>query len=185
MKNKIGQYFIDFIFYQIHFLKRFNADPHPGNFLVTPNQELVALDFGCMKTIPDKFYKSYFSIASPEIRNNEEKMNQTLIDLDLIRENDTEEDKAFFKNFTFTIIDLFLEPLQGDTFHFGDKKFAKKLFEFGNEMSGNKEFRKPKAMRGNRDAIFLHRTFFGMYSILFQLDATVKVDKRFMEWIKE
>lgn len=185
IKDRIGQYFIDFVFYQIHFLKRFNADPHPGNFLVTPDKKLVALDFGCMKTIPTDFYKTYFSIASPEVRNNPEKLNETLIKLDLIRPEDSDEDKEFFKNFVSTVIDIFLEPLQGDTFYFADKTFAKKLHKFGNELSANKEFRKPKAMRGNRDAIFLHRTFFGMYSILFQLNATVKVDKRFMEWIRE
>lgn len=184
IRNKIGQYFIDFIFYQIHFLKRFNADPHPGNFLVSPDLKLIALDFGCMKTIPEKFYKTYFSIASPEIRNDDERLNQILMELDVIRPEDSEEDKAFFKNFISTVIDIFLEPLQSDSFYFGDKEFAKKLNRFGNDIAGNKEFRKPKAMRGNRDAIFLHRTFFGMYSILFQLDATVKVDKRFIEWVK-
>jgi predicted unusual protein kinase regulating ubiquinone biosynthesis (AarF/ABC1/UbiB family) len=50
--NKVGQALWDFYMYQIHILKKVHADPHPGNFLVNDNNELVALDFGCMKQIP-------------------------------------------------------------------------------------------------------------------------------------
>jgi ubiquinone biosynthesis protein len=32
----------------------FQADPHPGNFLVTARRELVLLDFGCMQPLADK-----------------------------------------------------------------------------------------------------------------------------------
>jgi predicted unusual protein kinase regulating ubiquinone biosynthesis (AarF/ABC1/UbiB family) len=53
--NKVGQALWDFYMYQIHILKKVHADPHPGNFLVNDNNELVALDFGCMKQIPTDF----------------------------------------------------------------------------------------------------------------------------------
>jgi predicted unusual protein kinase regulating ubiquinone biosynthesis (AarF/ABC1/UbiB family) len=52
--NKVGQALWDFYMYQIHILKKVHADPHPGN-LVNDNNELVALDFGCMKQIPTDF----------------------------------------------------------------------------------------------------------------------------------
>src|SRR5690606_30272932 len=64
--NKLGQALWDFYMYQIHVLKKVHADPHPGNFLVNEDHNLVALDFGCMKAIPDDFYVPYFELATPE-----------------------------------------------------------------------------------------------------------------------
>ena len=37
----------------MHILKSVHADPHPGNFLITEKGELVAIDFGCIKEIPE------------------------------------------------------------------------------------------------------------------------------------
>ena len=61
--NKLGQALWDFYMYQIHRLKKVHADPHPGNFLISENSELIAIDFGCMKTIPNEFYIPYFELA--------------------------------------------------------------------------------------------------------------------------
>ena len=49
--NTLGQALWDFFMFQIHDLKKVHADPHPGNFLVNKKGALIALDFGCMKTI--------------------------------------------------------------------------------------------------------------------------------------
>ena len=63
--NKLGQALWDFYMFQIHKLKKVHADPHPGNFLVSEEGQLIALDFGCIKTIPDEFYKPYFELNKP------------------------------------------------------------------------------------------------------------------------
>jgi predicted unusual protein kinase regulating ubiquinone biosynthesis (AarF/ABC1/UbiB family) len=46
--DKIGQSLWDFYMYQIHHLRQVHADPHPGNFLIDNENNLVAIDFGCM-----------------------------------------------------------------------------------------------------------------------------------------
>ena len=68
--NKIGQALWDFYMYQIHFLKKVHADPHPGNFMVNDENQLIALDFGCMKKIPNDFYIPYFQLIDKNIINN-------------------------------------------------------------------------------------------------------------------
>ena len=71
--------------------------------------------------------------------------------------------------------------MKSETFYFGDRDFYNQLQTHGEEIMSNKEFRKPSAMRGSRHAIYLHRAFFGLYSILFKLNATVNIDRRFID----
>jgi predicted unusual protein kinase regulating ubiquinone biosynthesis (AarF/ABC1/UbiB family) len=180
-KDALGQSLVDFVFHQIHTLKRFHADPHPGNFLVTKDNQLVVLDFGCMKSISAGFYKNYFSIAKPEIQKNPEALEQLLLKLDIIRPNDTQEEKMFFYQTAKKVIDIIVEPLKHDMFYYGDEAYTNLLNEQGHTLAQDKNLRKPNALRGSRDAIFLHRTFFGMYAILYKLNATVRMDKQFLE----
>ena len=66
LSNTLGQALWDFYMYQVHVLKKVHADPHPGNFLISKDGDLIALDFGCMKEIPDNFYHSYFQIFNKD-----------------------------------------------------------------------------------------------------------------------
>lgn len=49
---------------QILELGSFQADPHPGNLLVTPEDELVILDFGCAAELSDEIRLAYLSLLS-------------------------------------------------------------------------------------------------------------------------
>ena len=69
--HRLGQTLWDFYMFQMHGLRKVQADPHPGNFLVDPSGNLVAIDFGCVKEVPDDFYEPYFQLASVENLNNE------------------------------------------------------------------------------------------------------------------
>ncbi|MCC6570644.1 MAG: phosphotransferase [Chitinophagales bacterium] len=183
-RNKVGQALLDFLHNSIHRLQRFHADPHPGNFLVTKDAELVVLDFGCVKTIPKDFYIHYFALAKDDIFNDETKLRTCLEHLDMLRKGDTpEQDKLFFDTAVRAIQNI-SKPMKSDTFYFGDKDFYEQLQAQGEEIMQNKEFRKPSAMRGSRHAIYLHRAFFGLYSILYKLDATLKIDRHFFDDIQ-
>jgi predicted unusual protein kinase regulating ubiquinone biosynthesis (AarF/ABC1/UbiB family) len=60
--NKIGQALWDFYMFQMHELKAVHADPHPGKLFIDENDNLVAIDFGCVKEVPEDFYKPYFEL---------------------------------------------------------------------------------------------------------------------------
>jgi len=51
------------------------------------------------------------------------------------------------------------------------------MFTLAEKYKGNKEMRKANAARGERDVIYLNRTFFGLYSILSKLNAKIKISK--------
>ncbi|MBT8285038.1 MAG: AarF/ABC1/UbiB kinase family protein, partial [Flavobacteriaceae bacterium] len=65
--NQLGQTLWDFYMYQMHGLRKVHADPHPGNFLISEDHRLIAIDFGCIKEVPDEFYIPYFELAQREV----------------------------------------------------------------------------------------------------------------------
>ncbi|MFN8237098.1 MAG: AarF/UbiB family protein [Chitinophagales bacterium] len=180
-KNQVGQALLDFLHTSIHVHRRFHADPHPGNFLVTKDNKLVVLDFGCVKTLPEDFYNYYFALAKDDVFNDPRKLRICLEGLDMLRKEDTEEVERLFYETAVRAIQNMSKPMKSDVFYFGDKAFYDELQAHGEEIMGNKNFRKPSAMRGSRHAIYLHRAFFGLYSILFKLNATVNIDRRFLD----
>lgn len=180
-KNKIAQALLDFLHTSIHEHQRFHADPHPGNFLVTDDCKLVVLDFGCVKTLPKDFYNFYFSLVRDDVFNDENKLRKCLIGLDMLRATDTRETESLFFNTAVRAIQNMSKPMKSEVFYFGDIKFYEELQKHGEEIFKNKDFRKPSAMRGSKDAIYLHRAFYGLYSILYKLNATVNIDRRFID----
>ncbi len=59
----------------------FQADPHPGNLLVTPDNQLVLLDFGCTMTLSEPFREGYFNVLGAALMGERETMARELIDM--------------------------------------------------------------------------------------------------------
>lgn len=169
--NKLGQALWDFYMFQIHKLKKVHADPHPGNFLVSKNGELIALDFGCMKTIPNEFYVPYFELAEPKNISNPKYFVQKLYELEILREDDSKEEIAFFTEMFHELLSLFTQPFHVETFDFSDSDFFGKIAELGQRYSKNTELRKMNGNRGSKHFIYINRTFFGLYNLMFDLKA--------------
>ncbi len=109
--NKIGQTLWDFYMYQMHILKQVHADPHPGNFLISENKELLVIDFGCIKEIPNDFYKPYFELAKKENLNNPEIFKEKLYQLEILRTDDSPKELEFFTQLFYELLELFTRPL--------------------------------------------------------------------------
>lgn len=183
-RNYIGQLLMDFMHEQIHTHRRFHADLHPGNFLVTPDFKLGVLDFGCMKSLPDDFYNDYFSLIKDEVRNNEEKLREVLYRLDMLRKTDTPEDDKMFFDITVKSIDIISSPMKSEVFDFGDKSFYNALQEHGESLFNNKSLKNSNAMRGSKHGIYLHRAFYGLFAILHKMEAKVNVNQDFAAQIE-
>ena len=171
LSNQLGQALWDFYMYQIHILKKVHADPHPGNFLVHKNGQLIALDFGCMKTIPQEFYTPYFELAEKENITNRDLFVKKLYELEILRPDDKPNEVKFFTEMFHEMLSLFTQPLQAETFDFSDGVFFGKIAELGERYSKNTELRKMNANRGSKHFIYINRTFFGLYNLMFDLKA--------------
>ena len=169
--NILGQALWDFYMYQMHSLKKVHADPHPGNFLVTKENKLVVLDFGCMKEIPESFYKPYFELAEKSSIENEALFKKRLYDLEILRKDDSEKEVAFFTAMFREMLSLFAQPFHRDTFDFSDTKFFSQISDLGERYSKNTELRKMNGNRGSKHFIYINRTFFGLYNLMHDLKA--------------
>lgn len=171
LSNQIGQALWDFYMFQMHNLKKVHADPHPGNFLVTKEGKMVALDFGCMKIIPESFYVPYFQLAKPENINNKEFFKEKLFELEILRADDTEEEIVFFSQMFHELLSLFTQPFHVETFDFSDEEFFGQITELGQRYSKSTELKKMNGNRGSEHFIYINRTFFGLYNLMFDLKA--------------
>jgi predicted unusual protein kinase regulating ubiquinone biosynthesis (AarF/ABC1/UbiB family) len=169
--NKLGQALWDFYMYQIHNLKKVHADPHPGNFLVSKKGELIALDFGCMKTIPMAFYTPYFELAKKENIKNKAYFTDKLYELEILRNDDNQAELEFFTAMFHDMLSLFTQPFHEDTFDFSDGEFFGKIAKLGERYSKSTDLKKMNGNRGSKHFIYINRTFFGLYNLMFDLKA--------------
>ena len=171
LSNKLGQALWDFYMFQMHVLKKVHADPHPGNFLISKDGKLIALDFGCMKAVPDDFYIPYFELAKRENIENPELFKEKLYELEILREDDSKEEIQFFSELFHEMLSLFTQPFNQETFDFSDANFFGKIAQLGEKYSKNTEIRKMNGNRGSKHFIYINRTFFGLYNLMFDLKA--------------
>jgi predicted unusual protein kinase regulating ubiquinone biosynthesis (AarF/ABC1/UbiB family) len=181
-KNKIGQSLWDFYHHQVHNLQQVHADPHPGNFIITKDNQLGIIDFGCVKILPEDFYNGYFSLIKRDLLIKEEELNQIFYNLEFISDKDTEEEKVYFKGVFKEMISLLGKPFHVDAFDFADDAYFEQIFQLGDRISNDKMFKKSRQARGSRHGLYINRTYFGLYNLLNQLQANIKTTKP--QWLE-
>jgi len=174
--DKIGQALWDFYMYQIHILKKVHADPHPGNFLVNNENQLVALDFGCMKQIPNEFYIPYFELIDKKVINNPKLFSAKLFELEILRTDDSKEEVIYFTDMFYDLLSLFTQPFQEENFDFSDPDFFGNIAKLGERFAKDTNLRKMNGNRGSKHFIYMNRTFFGLYNLMFDLKAKIVVN---------
>lgn len=182
--NKLGQTLWDFYMFQMHGLKAVHADPHPGNFLISKDEELIAIDFGCIKEIVDEFYQPYFELAVPENINNPDIFKAKLYELEILRKDDSDKEIIYFSALFHEMLSLFTKPFQEKTFDFADGTFWDEISSLSEKYSNDKELRKMNGNRGSKHFLYINRTFFGLYNLLHDLKATVNTHE-YVKYLEE
>ena len=173
LRNKIGQALWDFYNFQQHKIRAVHADPHPGNFLITPDEKLAVIDFGCIKEIPEDFYNPFFGLVHKDAMNDKAATIKAFRQLEMILPDDTPKQVEFYYEAYKDMIGLFGKPYTTPVFDFSEEEFFEKLYDYGEKISKMPEF---KQARGAKHFIYINRTNFGLYTILHDLQATVRTD---------
>ena len=138
---------------------------------------MIALDFGCMKTIPEKFYIPYFELAKPESIADPVIFEKKLYELEILRADDSKEELVFFRAMFHEMLSLFTQPFHGEEFDFSDDTFFGRISDLGAKYAKSSELKNMNGNRGSKHFIYINRTFFGLYNLMHDLKATnVKIN---------
>lgn len=177
IRNKIGQTLWDFYHFQIHTLKQVHADPHPGNFLMTQEGNLGVIDFGCIKVIPDFFYDNYFALINADTLENEAKTWEIFENLEFIVKEDSPRERQLFYDIFIKMIRLLGRPFAVKSFDFSNQSYVSEIYDFFEVVAKLPELKNSKAARGSQHGLYINRTYFGLYTMLSDLQATIQTTK--------
>jgi len=172
-KTKIANQMFSLFTHSIFKHKKIQADPNPANFIITKDNRLAMIDFGCMKEFDDEFIKTYKSIFHTYLCEDKEKILTTYKEIGFIKDKKLISDEMFEKKilpFNRWAIEPFLHQKY---------IFTKEYLDEGVKYAGvwtKKEF------VVLRDFVFLDRTIHGLFSLFEKMDA--EIDMRvFREYV--
>ena len=180
--DQLGQALWDFYMFQMHQLRQVHADPHPGNFLIDENANLMPIDFGCIKKVPNEFYIPYFELANPKFINNPALFSEKLYQLEILRTDDSPEEVAYFTKLFHRLLSLFTKPFHSEHFDFSDEAFFGAIATMGEEFAKDTQLRKMNGNRGSKHFLYINRTFFGLYNLMHDLKARVDT-QQYMQYM--
>ncbi|MEM6915947.1 MAG: AarF/UbiB family protein, partial [Verrucomicrobiota bacterium] len=176
-RNEVAQAIWDFYHFQIHELKQFHADPHPGNFLVDEATEVVVLDFGCTKSLDAGFHEDYFRFLDLEVLNDSEAFEAGLRKLEVLSDEDSPRERQLILEEAERGARLLGRPFHEGEFDFGDETYMASIFEMGEAQRKNSELKEMRTARGSADSIYLNRAYFGLYSLMGLLRAKIRTER--------
>lgn len=182
-RNLLGQTLWDFYMFQIHGLRKVQADPHPGNFMVSVQGELIAIDFGCIKEIPEDFYVPYFELSKKENIEDQESFVKLLTELEILLDTDTAEETTYFLALFQKMMRLFTKPFHDQNFDFSDAVFWDAISNLSKDFTEDSQLRQMNGNRGSKHFIYINRTFFGLYHLLHDLEAQIETES-FRKYLK-
>jgi len=110
-------------------------------------------------------------LAKKENLERESFFEKQLYALEILRLDDSEPEQAFFRDIFYEMLSLFTKPFHNQRFDFSDQGFFDQIAALGQKYAQDSELRKMNGNRGSKHFIYINRTFFGLYNLMFDLKA--------------
>ncbi len=155
-----------------------HADPHPGNFRITPDGRLGVVDFGAVAELPDGLPPAMGRLLRIAMAGDASTVADGLRAEGFIRPG-VEVDAQLVLDY----LSPFVEPARHERFHF-DRGWMRTHF------GRLKDVRRPDYTIGLKlnlppSYLLIHRVWLGCVAVLCQLDATVPMRAELRRWIPE
>jgi predicted unusual protein kinase regulating ubiquinone biosynthesis (AarF/ABC1/UbiB family) len=157
---------------------RFNADPHPGNYLFHEDGHVTFLDFGCIQPIPDDRRRHALEAHLGAIARDEERFRRAMRLLVGMRDGRLADAALGFTRLAFE--PLFASPYRVTRAYAGSLVAATRpLAKMAVQVTDDEHFAMPP------DMVFMNRLQFGFYSVLARLEVEVDYAEEELRFLRE
>ncbi len=166
VRDRVGQLYLDFVLSGPERVGLMHADPHPGNFRLTPDGRLGVVDYGAVAHLPDGIPVVVGRVARAVLEGDGEAALEGLRSAGFVRPGiDVEADAVL------DYLAPFAEPLSAPSHHFSREWMRAATAGFTDVRAP--EFATGLRMNMPKDYALVHRVILGSTGVLCQLGATV------------
>ena len=109
----------------------------------------------------------------PEIRENQAVVDQLLSHIEIIFPEDSPAVKVELQEAFLEMTALLSRPFESEQFQF-THGFIDEIYAKGEEIYQIPEVKRPTQPRGSKHALYVNRTYFGIYSMMADLNASIE-----------
>ncbi|MFJ1762891.1 ABC1 kinase family protein [Amycolatopsis sp. NPDC088138] len=165
-RNLAGRLLAEFHYSSPERVHLLHSDPHPGNFMITPDERLCVIDFGGVARLPEGIPRHLGEMTRLALDGESADLMRLLRENRFIRpDSDLSADEVLAYLAPFT------EPLAEPMFHFTRKWMQRQAWRVG-DSRGN-DFRVGRSLNLPPEYLMIHRVTAGSTGILCQLDAEI------------
>lgn len=162
-KTTIAKRLFNFSASQLIYLNKIHCDPHPGNFAFRENGDVVAYDFGGVRSYSKTEVKIFQRFMRHALKGDTTALEQDLISLDVRKHDDEFIHGDYYKEW----LDLCL-PAVTDTFDYGNSNLHFQVIK-----QAHKSLKYWRQFQPSATTMMLDRTISGQYWNLVNLKTTV------------
>ncbi len=153
-----------------------HADPHPGNFRITPDGRFGVLDFGAVAHLPDGFPHVVGALLSAAMTGDAQAVIEGLREEGFVKTGTKVEAEGLLD-----FLDPFVDPARTETFQYS-RAWLREQFARLNDPR-NPDFGIGMRMNLPPSYLLIHRVWLGAIGVLCQLGAEVAMRRELEEWV--
>ena len=175
-RDRMGLYLLDAVMIQFFEFRVLQADPNLANYAFTDDDRIVLYDFGCVKRFPAPFVEGIVKLVRDAFLGRYASLPSDLNALGYVDKGKEPLPLEVYEMYADAAFSAWRKPR---LFNFGATSLQNRLFDLhGRYWQKAFDFDAPP------DAIFMHRSFGGMYGNLRKLKAKVPVYDLIVKYLK-